>query len=70
MVVLETRKGRVTKPLTCCSGKVVPSWVEMNDLLDGGGWGRSTSKLLGTLFPARVWTPVSLRPHLQFLGLL
>lgn len=74
MAVLETRKAPIIKPLTwCCvcwgSGKVVPSWVETNDLHEGGVWGGSTSKPLGTLFPVRVWTPVSLRATFAIPGL-
>ncbi|XP_060057273.1 colorectal mutant cancer protein isoform X3 [Erinaceus europaeus] len=49
-----------------------PFSMEMNDPPRGGEQGGSTSKAPGTLFPARDWTPGSLRPaHLQFqvLGL-
>lgn len=44
--------------------------AETNDPRWGGEWRGSTSKRLRTLFPARDWTPESLRQaHLQFLAL-
>lgn len=56
--------------------RLAPLWpgglssAETQDPRWEGEWGESTSKRFRTLFPARDWTPESLRPvHLQFLAL-